>query len=44
VGHYSKDCPQTQTREWGFKVITLIANLAQSELNHLIFVKGKVFK
>jgi hypothetical protein len=44
VGHYSKDCPKSKTRNGGFKVIAFIANLAQGECNCLIFLKGKVSK
>jgi hypothetical protein len=44
VRHYSKDCPKPKPRNEGFKVIALIANLAQGECNHLIFFKGKVYK
>jgi predicted aspartyl protease len=37
--------PQTQIRQWGFsKVISSTTNLAQGERNHLIFLKGNVFK
>jgi hypothetical protein len=42
-GHYSKDCSKPKLGNGGSKV-TLIANLAQGECNHLIFLKGKVFK
>ncbi len=44
MGHYSKDCPKPKPGNGGSKVITLTANLAQSDCNHLIFLKGKVFK
>ncbi len=44
MGHYSKDCPKPKPGNGGSKVIALIANLAQGECNHLIFLKGKVFK
>ncbi len=44
MGHYSKDCPKPKLGNGGSKVIALIANLAQSECNHLIFLKGKVSK
>jgi hypothetical protein len=44
VGHYSKDCPKPKLRNGGSKVITLIANLAQSEHDRLIFLQGKVSK
>ncbi len=42
MGHYSKNC--AKLGNGGFKVIALTTNLAQSERNHLIFLKGKVFK
>jgi hypothetical protein len=44
VGHYSKDCPKPKLGSGTSKVIALAANLAQGECNHLIFLKGKVFK
>jgi hypothetical protein len=44
MGHYSKDCPKSKTRNGGFKVIALNANLAQAECNRLIFLKGKIIK
>jgi hypothetical protein len=44
MGHYSKDCPKPKLGNGGCKVIALTTNLAQSELNRLIFLKGKVFK
>jgi hypothetical protein len=37
VHHYSKDCFKPKPRNGGSKVIALIANLAQSERNCLIF-------
>jgi predicted aspartyl protease len=40
----SKDYPKPKLRNGGSKVIALITNLAQGERNHLIFLKGKVFK
>jgi hypothetical protein len=43
VGHYSKDCPKPKPSNGGFKVIGPTANLAQSERNRLIFLKGKIF-
>jgi hypothetical protein len=43
VGYYYKDCPKPKPGNGGSKVIALIANLAQGECNHLIFLKGKVF-
>jgi len=42
--HYSKNCPKPKPGNGGFKVIALITNLAQGECNHLVFLKGKVFK
>jgi hypothetical protein len=33
VGHYSKDCPKFKSKNGGFKVIALNANLAQAECN-----------
>jgi hypothetical protein len=44
VRHYSKDCPKSKLGNEGFKVITLIDNLAEVECNCLIFLKGKVSK
>jgi hypothetical protein len=44
VGHYSKNCPKLKLGNGGSKVIALTTNLAQSERNRLIFLKGKVFK
>jgi flavodoxin len=44
VGHYSKDCPKPKLGNGGSKVIALATNLAQSENNCLISLKGKVFK
>ncbi len=44
VGHYSKDWPKPKSGNEGFKVIALIANLAQTERNRFIFLKGKVSK
>jgi len=44
VGHYSKDCPKPKPNNGGFKVIGLTTNLAQSEPNCLIFLKGEVYK
>jgi hypothetical protein len=44
MGHYSKDCPKPKLGNGGSKVIAFIPNLAQSECNHLIFLKGKVYK
>ncbi len=44
LGHYSKNCPKPKPGNEGSKVIALIANLAQGECNHLIFLKGKVLK
>jgi hypothetical protein len=44
VRHHSKDCPQPKSKNGGFKVMALTANLAQSEHNCLIFLKGKVYK
>jgi hypothetical protein len=44
VGHYSKDCPKSKSRNGGSKVIALNANLAQVECNRLIFLKGKIVK
>jgi len=44
VGHYSKNYPKPKPGNGGFKVIALTTNLAQSESNHFIFLKGKVFK
>jgi hypothetical protein len=44
VGHYSKDCPKPKPGNGGSKVIALSTNLAQSECNRLIFLKGKVSK
>jgi hypothetical protein len=37
VGHYSKDCPKSKSRNGGFKVIAFTANLAQGECNRLFF-------
>jgi hypothetical protein len=37
VGHYSKDCPKPKLGNGGSKVIAPIANLIQSERNHLMF-------
>jgi hypothetical protein len=44
VGHYSKDCPKSKSESGSSKVLTLNANLAQSECNQLIFLKGKIAK
>jgi len=44
VGHYSKDCPKSKAGSGSFKVLTLNVNLAQSECNRLIFLKGKIVK
>jgi predicted aspartyl protease len=44
MGHYSKDCPKSKTRNGGSKVIPLNANLAQGECNRFIFLKGKIAK
>jgi hypothetical protein len=44
MGHYSKDCPKSKMGSGGSKVIALNANLAQSECNRLIFLKGKIAK
>ncbi len=44
VGHYSKDCPKPKLGIRGSKVNALVANLAQGECNHFIFLKGKVSK
>jgi hypothetical protein len=44
VGHYSKDYSKSKPRNGGSKVIALAINLAQSESNRLIFLKGKVSK
>jgi hypothetical protein len=44
VGHYSKDCPKSKTKNRSFKVIALNANLAQAQCNRLIFLKGKIAK
>jgi hypothetical protein len=44
MGHYSKDFPKPKLGNGGFKVIALIANLAQIEYNCLNFLKGKAFK
>ncbi len=44
VGHYSKDYPKSKMGSGGSKVIALNANLAQSECNRLIFLKGKIAK
>jgi len=44
TGHYSKDCPKLKLGNGGSKIIAHTANLAQSEHNHLIFLKGKVSK
>jgi predicted aspartyl protease len=44
VGHYSKDCPKPKPGNGGFKVIGPTGNIAQSECNHLILLKGKVSK
>ncbi len=41
MGHYSKDCPKHKLGNGGFKVIAFTVNLAQSERNRLIFLKGK---
>jgi len=41
MGHYSKDCPKSKTRNGGSKVIAFHANLAQNDCNRLIFFKGK---
>jgi hypothetical protein len=37
VGHYSNDCPKLKLSNGGSKVIAPIANLIQSECNHLMF-------
>ncbi len=42
MGHYSKDCPKPKLGNGGSKVLTI--NLAQSERNCFIFLKGKVSK
>jgi hypothetical protein len=44
MGHYSKNCSKPKLGNGGSKVIALVANLAQSESNHLNFLKGKVSK
>jgi hypothetical protein len=44
VGHYSKDCPKSKTGVGNSKVFAFNANLAQSECNRLIFLKGKIAK
>ncbi len=44
VRHYSKNCPKSKSRNGGFKVIALNANLARAECNWLIFLKGKIVK
>jgi hypothetical protein len=44
MGHYSKNYPKPKLGNGVSKVIALIANLAQSEHNRLIFLKGKVSK
>ncbi len=44
VGHYSKDCPKPKPRNGGSKVNALTSNLAQSERNHVLFLKKKVSK
>ncbi len=44
VGHYSKDCPKPKSGNGASKVIALFTNLAQGECNHLIFLKGKIYK
>jgi hypothetical protein len=44
MGHYSKDCPKSKAGNGGSKVIALNANLAQTECNRLIFLKGKIVK
>ncbi len=44
MGHYSKNCPKSKSGNGGFKVITPTTNLAQTECNRLIFLKGKIFK
>jgi hypothetical protein len=44
MGHYSKDCPKSKAGNGGSKVIALNANLAQTECNQLIFLKGKIAK
>jgi hypothetical protein len=44
VGHYSKDCPKSKTKVGSSKVLAFNANLAQSECNRLIFLKGKIAK
>jgi hypothetical protein len=44
VGHSSKDCPKSKSRNKDSKVIALTANLAQAECNRFIFLKGKIVK
>jgi hypothetical protein len=44
VGHYSKDCPKSKMGVGSSKVFALNANLAQSECNRFIFLKGKIAK
>jgi len=44
VGHYSKDCPKPKPGNGASNVIACTANQAQGECNHLIFLKGKIFK
>jgi hypothetical protein len=44
MGYYSKDYPKPKPKNGSFKVIAFVANLAQSESNHPIFLKRKVFK
>jgi hypothetical protein len=44
MGHYSKDCPKSKMGSGSSKVIAFNANLAQTECNRLIFLKGKIAK
>jgi len=44
MGRYSKNYPKPKLGNGGSKIIAFTANLAQSERNHLIFLKRKVFK
>jgi hypothetical protein len=44
MGRYSKDYPKPKLGNGGSKIIAFTANLAQSERNHLIFLKRKVSK
>jgi hypothetical protein len=39
-----KICHKPKSGNWAFKVIALIANLAQSERNYFIFFKEKISK